>query len=264
MKGSNRNLERGKGMISKSEQLEQLFLKWELAQENESDSLWQLTKGGNNITKSHFRRDGIIDEAVFAKETRKTLFISNEANDDEYSAKTNAKPNNIDDYRRYCETGYDDWLGKMRERTSALYKIVAGIGIMEMSDADAALHYAVMDLNKRGGGSDVKSAAHIEEYCKYYQNFIKREIEIINPDVVVWLGTKTYDMELHSKYLGAECEKDKRYFIIGNKKVPILRMWHTSYYQGHIEPLPGYSNRIVGKLCAKCLEELEKYNISLF
>ncbi len=66
-------------MISKSEQLEQLFLKWELAQENESDSLWQLTKGGNNITKSHFRRDGIIDEAVFAKETRKTLFISNEA-----------------------------------------------------------------------------------------------------------------------------------------------------------------------------------------
>ena len=78
---------------------------------------------------------------------------------------------------------------------------------MEMSDADATLHYAVMDLNKRGGGSDVKSAAHIEEYCKYYQNFIKREIEIINPDVVVWLSTKTYDMELHSKYLGAECEK---------------------------------------------------------
>lgn len=108
MKGSNRNLERRKGMISKSEQLEQLFLKWELAQENESDSLWQLTKGGNNITKSHFRRDGIIDEAIFAKETRKTLFISNEANDDEYSAKTNAKPNNIDDYRKYCETGYDD------------------------------------------------------------------------------------------------------------------------------------------------------------
>lgn len=139
-----------------------------------------------------------------------------------------------------------------------------GIGRMEMSDADAALHYAVMDLNKRGGGSDLKSAAHIEEYCKYYQNFIKREIEIINPDVVVWLGTKTYDMELHSKYLDAECEKDKRYFIIDHKKVPILRMWHTSYYRGHIEPLPGYSNRIVGKLCAKCLEELEKYNICLF
>lgn len=174
-------------MISKSEQLEQLFLKWEREQESETDLSWKLTKGGKNITKSHFRRDGIINEAIFIKEKRKTLFISNEANDDEYSAKTNAKPNNVDDYRRYYETGYDDWL-----------------------------------------------------------------------------GTKTYDMELHSKYLGAECEKDKRYFIIDNKKVPILRMWHTSYYQGHIEPLPGYSNGIIGKLCPKCLEELEKYNISLF
>ena len=58
-------------MISKSEQLEQLFVKWELAQENEPDSSWQLTKGGNNITKSHFRRDGIIDEAIFAKEKEK-------------------------------------------------------------------------------------------------------------------------------------------------------------------------------------------------
>lgn len=58
-------------IISKSEQLEQLFVKWELAQENEPDSLWQLTKGGNNITKSHFRRDGIIDEVVFLKKQGK-------------------------------------------------------------------------------------------------------------------------------------------------------------------------------------------------
>ena len=102
-------------MISKSEQLEQLFVRWEREQEIETDLSWKLTRGGKNITKGHFRRDGIIDEAVFAKEKRKTLFISNEANDDEYSAKTNAKPNNVDDYQRYYETGYDDWLGKMRE-----------------------------------------------------------------------------------------------------------------------------------------------------
>ena len=247
-------------MTSKSEQLEQLFVQWEREQENEIDSSWQLTRGGKNITKSHFRRDGIIDESIFAKETRKTLFISNEANDDEYSAKTNAKPNNVDDYRRYYETGYDDWLGKMRERTSALYKIVAGIGRTEMSDSDAALHYAVMDLNKRGGGSDVKSASHIEEYCKHYQDFIKREIEIITPDVVVWLGTKTYDMELHFKYLGAKCEQDKRYFIINQKKVPILRMWHTSYIYGHIEPLPGYSQQDYGYNghCCRCQPVIRK------
>lgn len=131
------------------------------------------------------------------------LFISNEANDDEYSAKFNSKPSNIDDYRKYYETGCDDWKGKMRERTSAIYKVVAGIGINEMSDSDAAIHYAVIDLNKRGGGA-IKSALRIQEYCKYYKEFIKKEIQIINPDVVVWLGTKTYDIDLHIKYLGAK------------------------------------------------------------
>lgn len=248
-------------MLSKAEQLEQLFIEWEYAQENEPDFSWGRTCGGKNITKSHFRRDGIIDEAVFSKEKRKVLFISNEANDDEYSAKSNPKPSNIDDYRRYYETGHDDWLGKMRERTSAIYKVIAGVGINEMSDSDAAIHYAVMDLNKRGGGADVAGAVHIQEYCKYYKDFIKKEIEIINPDVIVWLGTKTYDMSLHINYLEAKQSGGKVYFYIDSKQIPILRMWHTSYYQGRIEPLQGYSNRIVGKLCAKCKEEMRRYNL---
>ncbi len=48
-------------MASKSAQLEQLFIKWELLQANETDPSWKLTKGDKNITKNHFRRDGIID-----------------------------------------------------------------------------------------------------------------------------------------------------------------------------------------------------------
>ena len=76
------------------------------------------------------------------------------------------KPNNIDDYRKYYAKDYDDWLGKMRERTSALFKRIAGTGMNEMSDLDAAIHYTVMDLNKKDGGADVKDASHIEEYCK--------------------------------------------------------------------------------------------------
>ena len=52
----------------------------------------------------------------------------------------------------------------MRERTSAIYKIAAGIGIEEMSNSDAAIHYAFMDLNKRGGGPDSKDGLHIQAY----------------------------------------------------------------------------------------------------
>ena len=249
-------------MALKSKQLEQLFIEWEYAQEREPNFSWESTRDGKNITKSHFRRDGIIDEVVFSKEKRKILFISNQANDDEYSAKFNSKPNSIIDYKKYYETGYDDWKGKMRERTSAIYKIVAGIGIEEMSNSDAAIHYAVMDLNKRGGSADIKDGVHIQAYCKYYKEFIRKEIEIINPDIVIWLSAKTYDANLHIKYLGAKKIENKVYFFINDKKIPILRMWSTSFYQGKIEPLKGYSNKIIGKLCAKCREEMERYNLT--
>lgn len=247
--------------MNRTEQLKCLFKEWRLAQEQETEDIWNLTKSGQNITKKHFREDGIIDEQVYSKEKRKVLFISNEANDDKYSARVNTNPSNIRDYIRYYESGFDDWKGKMRERTSAIYKVVVGISINEMSDSDAAIHYAVMDINKRGGGPDVKGAEHIEEYCKFYKDFIKKEIEIINPDVVVWLGTKTYNMDLHRKYLGAKSKGENRYFNINGKDIPILRMWHTSYYQGKITPLPQYSNKIIGKLCAKCLEEMKKYDL---
>ncbi len=248
--------------ISKSVQLEKLFKDWEKAQEAEPEEIWMRTNGGNsNISRSHFRRDGIIDESTFLAEKRKVLFVSNEANDNEYSAKNNAKPGNIDDYRKYYESRYDDWKGKMRERTSALYKVIAGYGIDEISDSDAAIHYAVMDINKLGGGSDIKGGNHIEEYCKYYRDFIRREIEIIDPDVVVWLGTKTYDMDLCGKYLGAKRCGSRRYLFLEEKKAPVLRMWYTSYYQGRIETLPGYDNRITGKLCAKCVEEMKRYGL---
>lgn len=51
-------------MVSKSEQLEQLFIEWEYAQENEPDFSWERTRGGKNITKSHFRRDGILTKIL--------------------------------------------------------------------------------------------------------------------------------------------------------------------------------------------------------
>ena len=48
----------------------------------------------------------------------------------------------------------------------------------------------------------------------------------------MWLGTKTYDIDLHIKYLGAKQIGDKIYFLIDDKQIPILRMWHTSYFRG--------------------------------
>lgn len=249
---------------SKTEKLQKLFAEWENAQENEPDSSWKITNGGNrNIGKAHFRKDGIIDESVFEKETRKVLFISAEANDNDYSARISEITDTVQDYLKYHRTRKDDWKGKMRERLAEIYKVICGIGRNDLPNNEAVLHFAVMDINKRGGGSDIKSGNHIKEYCRYYANYIRREIEIIDPDIVAIIGTNLYDMRLHSLFLGAESKGGGKYFFnLKGKLVPILRLYQTSYYQGQNEPLPGYNeNRIIGKQAAKCAEELERFGI---
>lgn len=245
---------------TKTQKLQVLFADWQEAQKNEPDSSWQITNGGNsNITKAHFQIDGIVDEEVFADEQRKILFISNEANGNEYGAKERVVSNCLDDYRTYYEIGYDNWKGKMRERVCALYKIAARR--RDISDADAAIHFAFMDLNKRGGGASVKGGEHIVKYCEIYADFIRQEIEIIDPDVVIWLGTNTYDRNIACRFLGAKDIGHKRYFMLFGKQVPIIRMWHTAYYQSKIESLPGYRDKTVGKLCAKLETEMTRYGL---
>ena len=177
---------------SKSQQLERLFKAWEKAQAEEPDDIWMLTRGNShNITKEHFRRDGIIHERTYVKEKRKILFISAEANDDEYSAATDKRPNTVEDYLYFNHTGYDDWKGHMRLRLAELYKVISQIDRNDMSNSEAALHFAVMDLNKRGGSAAIDNGKHIQAYCKRYADFIRKEIEIISPDVVAFKFIQT-------------------------------------------------------------------------
>ena len=250
--------------MTKTEALELLFEQWENYQSSEPDYLWKQTNGGNpNISRDHFRRDGIIDEPTFETERIKVLFISNEANDNGYSAKTQQKTNTVEDYREFYRTGHDNWKGKMRYRVSALYKVIAGIDDEAISNSDAALNYAVMDLNKRGGGADIHGGDHLKAYCHEYESFIRREINIIDPDIIAWLATNTYDAGIPEKCLGAYVHGDKKYLRLGSGRViPILDLWHTSYIGARIAPAEGYQDKTIGKQVARCLDELEKFGIS--
>ena len=243
--------------------LEQLFSLWQRAQADESEESWELTKGSAiNITREHFRRDGIIDNDIFQQEDRKILFISSEANDDAYSAKTTVSPSTIDDYIKYHVCRHDDWKGKMRERLSEIYKVISHKDRYSISNPDAALHFSVMDINKRGGGALIGNDNHVEHYCKAYASFIREEIEIINPDVVAIVGTNLFRANLHGKYLGAITDGGRDYFIIDEKKVPILSLWQTSYYQGKCNVAKGYEdNRIIGKQVSRALQEMRRYDL---
>ena len=131
-----------------------------------------------------------------------------------------------------------------------------------MSNPEAAMHFAIMDINKRGGGPEIKGGKHLKAYCKHYAGFIRREIEIIDPDIVAIVGTNLYDMGLHKSFLGAFSVNGKSYFDLSGKKVPILSIWQTSYYQGKNEPLAGYEdNRTIGKQAERCINELKRFGL---
>lgn len=247
----------------KTRQIELLFDEWKKAQQNEPDSLWDITNGGNaNITKMHFRSDGIIDEDTFNQEKRKVLFISSEANDNNYSAKTDLYPSSIKDYRDYHKTRMDDYRGKMKERLAELYKVVTRTERAALANPDAVMHFAFMDINKRGGSESTKTGDHIEAYCSYYREYIRREIDIISPDVVIIVGIGLYKKSLHTKYLGAVKIHNNPYFIIGNKKVPILGVNHTAFRFGTENSLEGYEDdKISGANAAKCLEEMKRFGL---
>ena len=246
--------------MTKTERLEQLFEEWEAVQESETPQSLLKTMRGANITPSHFRRDGIIDEPTFENERMKVLFVSYEANDDEYSAKITPKTNTVEDYREYYDSGIERYRGQMKARTSEYYKIISKTPQETLSNSDAVLHYAIMDLNKRGGQKNINDE-HVLEYCRIYKEYIKRELEIIDPDVIVCMGDKPYTNTILG-LLGTEITCGKKHMPVNDRLVPILVVWHTAYRFGfkQIDPLPGY-NKITGSLCAKCLEEAKKYDL---
>lgn len=249
---------------SKTEQLKELFDDWKKAQNIEEDEIFKNTKGDTKyVAKTTFCEDGIINEEIFEDRKQnpiKVLFISNESNSDEEHA--GSRVTAFNDYYN-SKDKKDNWSGKLRERTCALYKVITNN--YKVSEWEVARNFAFMNINKRAGNKTINDKNngknHIEIYCEQYKCFIKREIDIIKPDIIVWMGIATYKMNLHKKYLGA-IEDEKGLVYINN--IPVLKIIHPGYahfLSRKIEPNKNFENKILGKLATKMEEELKRYNL---
>lgn len=78
---------------------------------------------------------------------------------------------------------------------------------------------------------------------------------IVDPDIIIWSAINTF--YLVESVLGAKKINGKNVLEIKEKVIQVIRMCHASYYQGRIEPLPVYKNKIIGKLMAKLKNELD-------
>ena len=248
--------------MSKVDELNKLFKEWQDAQENEADGSLAKTISGCNIKKDFFEIDGIIDEDAYSSEVIKVLFISAEANANDYNAKKGvSKTDYRSSYSEYFKNNHDDWKGKMRERICGIYKYLTkqnGIPLHQLAN-----RFAVMDINKRGGMATIDKGKHLVEYTRLYKNFISKEIEIINPDVIVLVGVNLCKLRIMQE-LGCREYENKCFFDINGKEVPILLSLQTANVQFQAKrypPIEERDNRTIGILCSYLKKEIEKYHI---
>ena len=249
-------------MNSKQEQLDILFKRWMQAHSQETAESLERTMSGENINKDFFEIDGIINEEEFKESEPKVLFISAEANADNYNAKEGKK---LTDYRKcykdYHDTGKDDWGGKMRERITGMYKYLTHQNDKELKEL--ANKFAVMDINKRGGKANIDKGKHLIAYAELYRPFINEEISIIDPDIVVLVGVNLCRLRIVQRLGCIEDKENNRcYFNINGRNVPILLSFQTANVQFQAKrypPLPECDNTAIGILCAKLKEEMDKY-----
>ena len=203
-----------------------------------------------NITDRPFIKDGIINPEKFSKQKIKVLFISNESNIDGGKFDSNVTYDTRKCFNAYLKDSYDSWPGKLRERVSSLYQVV--IQDYSMEPYKYVDCFSFMNLNKTGGGKKIDE--RLTDFCQKYSDRIKTEISLIAPDLIIWLGCNTFDnTKIRKEYVGIVSNKGLYKF----NDIPVIRMWHTSYYQCRGKRLGVFENRTIDKIAYKLRKELE-------
>ena len=180
--------------VEKATSNEELFEIWQAAHLHDTESFEKFREYNGNISNKSFTKDGIVSKDEFSQKI-KVLYILNESNINGYTDKLSSECfDSTKDFIEFAEEG-KDWGTKLKEKICSLQKhMLEGNGVFLGDVKDYAKTISFINLNKRGGGNLLTTEYFNEyfmPYVKTYAPFIKRQIEIINPDFIVWLSAKT-------------------------------------------------------------------------
>ncbi len=209
--------EEAKNKIAEIGQITELFEFWQEAQKMDEkyDEATVCTKGKKTliskyISKESFTLDGIIDEDGWGNAKYKVLYILPEANGKlNYGKEYKGKPVKVD-----VENGSNTFWMKNQVRKTELDKCIGrgigrriekiqkkiyeilGVAKVKETRRECLYEIAYMNINKRGGFNKLANAPkgiknNFIDYARRYAQFIKREIEIINPQYIVYCGFVT-------------------------------------------------------------------------
>ena len=200
--------------ITKCQTLDELFALWKRAHQAERNHEETTVDG---VDKNAFVADGYINRNCYDKSDYKVLFILKESNVKEHDVPVDSSQ--IGFYTDYIN-GCNPNVPKQQEKIGRMaYYLQNGETEQAKTPSEVQLKNAlkcaaVMNINKRGGAENTDNKKFYDYYIKY-EKFIKREIEIINPNCIVMIGTT-----------GANSNINK---FAAEHKIRIINMWHTAY-----------------------------------
>lgn len=212
-----------------SQEIENLFAEWQALQQKESNY------GASEIAKDSFTYDGVINLPEYVKQDTKYLFISKESNIENNEAQP-----------PYRSDGDNFWLRDVclqkekpsifSKRLAMLANAIYSLDFERVNKCHDVLNkVAFMNLNKRGGRSGSKPKT-IRKYTKKYAGFIKREIDMIKPDIIICCGSGLRDL------LGK--------IGICSPQYTIIEVYHPSYRKSdkfHLERLKAAFDELSAK-----------------
>lgn len=221
--------------MTKTEQLEELFKKWQEKQNQETQDSPTMLADAKIVKPNYFCKDGIVCEDKYNTEKTKVLFIANEPNTEHKSNIVDGKmpdavTSQLDEFITYYNSHIDGWSGKLRQKICEdIFPAIVDRSVTSFPAYrgwENALRIAFMNLNKRGGKGSINN--HLFYYCQHYRELIFSEIQIIDPDIIVWLGKTSFKMCFETIFKNTKKEKDRVFVSINGKTVPVVVTYHPS------------------------------------
>lgn len=255
METSNTTFDKLENKALKAKSLNELFTFWKCAhcEEVNFEETTFMGDGTNPpIPRESFIADGIIDKYKYNKVGRRVLFILKEANigKPEYREFNPMQGDQRIWYLKYIHGIMSDNKSKQCEKMGIMaYYLQNNTQCQESPNKmvptdedirDALESSSFMNINKRGGGAS-SNPLKLEKYYNRYKNFIKKQIELLNPSSIIIIG----DMD----------------YINCTQNIPRYSMWHTAHHMNgeNREEHPIFSNdRNVDCYIRHFLEKIKK------
>lgn len=204
----------------------------------------------------YFISDGIMDEVEWNKQAYKILFVLKEANWE----------NGDEDLCKFLlsekSSSYWKTWNNVARWTKALIEQGEYPRYVSKSDKSYWLRkIAVMNL-KKVGGSSIADDALIREYAENDKVYLKEQIELYNPDIIICCGRGTgknadilhdivFDLSQVSEWKEPITKQQYNYFVatISGKQVPVVSFYHPQMRGGHDKFMSRYNEMIeIGEL----------------